>query len=90
MNSEPAAVMNGIVEAELRDIKRWNKFAKRFGMPWMTEQQMVEKAMRMSTSDGVHEEYERLRESARRSSKTGSQTEEQLRCQKLEELFRRI
>ena len=82
--------MNAIVEEELRDIRRWNKFAKRFGMPLMTEQQMVEKAIRMSNADGVHEEYERLRESARRSSKTGSQSEEQLRRQKLEELFRRI
>lgn len=36
--------MDRTIEQELKDLRRWNKFARRFGLPTMTEEQLLERA----------------------------------------------
>jgi hypothetical protein len=78
--------MNSMFAEELKDCKRWAKFAKRLGRPVPTDEEIRFKAHQMSTSDGIAAFYDSLREIGRRSSNRSNQTG----LQKLEKLFQRL
>jgi hypothetical protein len=85
--------MNSMFAEELKDCKRWAKFAKRLGRPVPTEEEIRFKATQMSTTDGIAAYYDSLRESGLRLANklnARSQADEQAKRKKLQKLFQQL